>query len=115
MAKGKISPAVNLVAEILNNQDWQGAAIDNPADPWYRQAKDDALHILGALVPISVESAYQQHKKGASLPQQLQGFIGINPAPSRITHTDEQLLQLEQRRRFLPSPLEKKRREDARR
>src|SRR5262249_48147744 len=42
MGKAKISPAINLVSELLNNEDWRGAAIDNPADPWYRQAKDDA-------------------------------------------------------------------------
>ena len=113
MGKGKISPLLNLLGELLDNQDWKQTAIDNPADPWNRQAKDDGMHILRALVPISVSSAAEQHKKGASIPRQLQGFAGITPAPYRITHSDQELLEAEQRRRFVPSPLEKKRREDA--
>ena len=112
MGKAKISPVLGLMGELLDNEDWKRTAIDNPSDPASKQAKDDAMHVLRAFEPISVSQLRQQREKGAGLPEQLQGFFGVTPAPHRITHTDDQLREQEQKRKYELTPMQKKIRAD---
>ncbi len=108
MGKGKISPALRLVGELLENEDWKGSAIANPNETWARQGKDQAMHILKSFVPISVDQLANPRDQNASLPQKLQGMVGITPAPARITNTAEEQRAKETNRKVVMTPLAKK-------
>lgn len=107
MTKHKLSPLLGLLGGILENRDWQNSMIANPNDKWTKQAKDYAMHILSAFEPISVSSAMRANEQGRGVGQQAQGFFGIQPAPSYITHTNEQQRAMEQNRHIEPTPLQR--------
>ncbi len=108
MGKGKLNPALHLVAELLDNEDWKGSAIANPNESWAQQGKDQAQHILKAFIPISLQQLVNPQDKAASVGQRAQGFAGITPAPSRIVNTMEQQRQKETNRKVILTPLAKK-------
>ena len=108
MAKSKLHPFVGTVGEMLDNQDFYGAAIRNPDDSAVRQSLDTAKHMLKSFEPFSVRGFQQQKQQGAPLGQRLQSFVGMTPAPSYITHTAEQQRAAEMGRRVTLSPQQKR-------
>ncbi len=111
MAGGKTHPLWQTLAESGKNEDWSGTAISNPSDPFMTRVWDEAKHFLSAFLPISVSSFAGQKKQGASLTSQVLGLAGMTPAPAYITRTSEQQRAIEAGRKYVPSPLEKLRRE----
>ncbi len=109
MGAGKAHPLLQTLAETGKNEDWSGTAIRDPKDKITKQAWDEALHLLSGFVPISISSEVDQRKKGSSALAQSLGFLGMTPAPAYITRTSEQQREIEEDQRYLPSPLEKKR------
>lgn len=84
VARGKMHPLLNLMAEMLQNEDWQHHRIRNPHDKLYQQVIEEAQHILLAFEPIALKQAEQEKQRGHSFGQSLPPFFGLGPAPSII-------------------------------
>lgn len=98
--RNKANPAISTVSEMLQNQDFYGAAIRNPADPLVRQLEDEAQFLLKSIEPFSVRNFQQQQaeqgKEGSAIKNPL-GYLaspsmyGITPAPGYVAKSDEQV------------------------
>jgi hypothetical protein len=94
--KNKANPLISTVSQMLNNQDFYGAAIRNPSSPVTEQIKDEANYIIKQIEPFSLRNYQQQSKlqnKEPSIGDYLTSpsMIGITPAPGYITKSPEQL------------------------
>lgn len=108
MGKGKLNPGLTTVAEMLENKDFFGKAIVNPADPYVQRSLDTAKHLFGTFEPLSSRTARQFLQEGKGVGGVVQGALGVSPAPSRVVHTAEQQREVEQGRRHEATPLEKR-------
>ncbi len=113
MAKGKSSPAAQAVVEMLQNEDFYGAAIRNPEDPITTQTADEVKHLVGSFEPFSTRTARQLDKQGGGKLQQALGLFGVTPAPAYVTRTAQEQRDIEAARKHVPSPLQKKAKNDA--
>jgi hypothetical protein len=109
-AKHKLNPVLATLGEMLDNQDFYGAAIRNPDDPLVQQALDAAQHVGSAFVPFSVRGFMEGKQAASSTSGALQGVIGLTPAPSAMTRTSEEQADIE--RRGMRQSLRKKARND---
>lgn len=107
MTKSKLHPAVIAATEMMNNEDFHGAAIDNPNDPILTRTKDDLAHFLKAFEPFSIRGFHEQGAAGG-----VQQFLGITKAPQYITKTSEEQRAAETGRKVTATPLAKKARAD---
>lgn len=93
--KNKANPLISVVSQMLNNKDYFGGAIRNPADTAVRQIADEAEFIGQQLEPFSIRN-YQQQLQAKNEKGSLSGYltspsmIGIAPAPGYITKSPEQ-------------------------
>ncbi len=110
MTKGKANPVLTLVGDMLSNEDYYGAAIVNPNDKATKQALDLAGHLAGSFEPLSSRTYRQRQDRGVG--GFLQSQLGIVPAPSYITHTAQEQRDAEAGKKFISTPLEKKRQQD---
>jgi hypothetical protein len=108
MARGKVNPALSIVAEMLFNRDYYDAAIRNPNEPSAKQALDTAGHLLKAFEPFSMRALRENKAKGADVGQAARAMIGITPAPAYVTRTSDQQRAMETNRKVRPTPLVKK-------
>ncbi len=106
MGKGKINPALGIVAQMLDNKDYQGADISNPNDPAVKQSLDTLKHLGLSFESFSLRNIRHGLKEG-SVSEGLQGMIGITPAPSRVVHTSQQQRAAESKRKVEMTPLQK--------
>lgn len=94
--KNKANPLISTVSQMLNNQDFFGAAIRNPADPATKQIMDEAAYILQQVEPFSLRNYQQQAKLKGEEPSVLgyltsPSMVGITPAPAHITKSETEL------------------------
>lgn len=94
--KNKAHPLIATVAEMLNNKDFFGGAIRNPADKAVKQLQDEALYLLHQVEPFSFRNYMQQAKVKGEEPSFLgymtsPSMIGVVPAPGYITKSPEEL------------------------
>ncbi len=82
--ENKIHPLASMVAQMLHNHDYYGTEIRNPDDLFVKQAQQAASYVAKSFVPFSARGATQLRSTGASTQEQLQSFVGINPAPRYI-------------------------------
>jgi broad specificity phosphatase PhoE len=96
--KNKMHPALNLVAEMLENKDYYGAQIRNEDDPFMRQIADTAKFAGKSLEPFSLRGAQRQSRLGGSpLVNFAANFVGVTPAPNSINQTPAERLANEYR------------------
>lgn len=94
--KNKAHPLIATVSQMLNNADFFGGAIRNPADPITRQLMDEAAYLRQQIEPFSIRNYFQQAKLKGEEPS-IQGYltspsmVGITPAPGYMTKSDDQL------------------------
>lgn len=94
--KNKMHPLLSTMSQMLNNQDFFGAAIRNPADKAVTQIADEAAYILQQMTPFSYRNYIQQAKAKGEEPSVMgylssPSMIGITPAPGHIVKSDEEL------------------------
>jgi hypothetical protein len=116
--KNKAHPMISTVSQMLDNKDFYGAAIRNPADPAVKQVQDEAGYILKQMLPFSVRN-YQQQAQTAKTQATAPGYlfenpalIGVTPAPGYVTKSEKQLESAEVSK--LREPLMKRFQEDLR-
>lgn len=94
--KNKAHPLISTISQMLNNQDYFGGAIRNPADSATKQIMDEAAYLIQQIEPFSMRNYMQQAKQKGEEPT-IMGYltspsmIGVAPAPGYITKSDEQL------------------------
>jgi len=88
----KISPLLNLTAEMLENRNFYDTQIRNPDDPLVRQAADIARFIGTNVEPFAVRGFEHQGQLGEPLSQRLTNFIGVQPAPTYLNKTPAEKL-----------------------
>ena len=96
----KLHPIFSTIAQMLQNEDFFGAAIRNPADPAVRQIKDVANYVVKQVEPFSARNFEQQQKeqgKSGSITESPTDYLsspsmfGVAPAPGYITKSPEQI------------------------
>lgn len=89
----KLNPIFNIISEIWKNEDFFGNAIYDPEATDVEKTRQALQHVGREATPFSLQGAKQIHgseqdttegKVKTALP-----FIGITPAPGRITSPDE--------------------------
>jgi hypothetical protein len=94
--KNKANPLISTISQMLNNEDFFGGAIRNPADSAVKQMADEASYLMQQVAPFSLRNYQQQAKEKGETPSALgyltsPSMIGIAPAPGYITKSPEQL------------------------
>jgi hypothetical protein len=91
----KVSPVVDLMADMLNNKDFYGTEIWHPDDPLFDKFLDIAKRTGEQFVPFGVREMQQARSQGRGLKGQVLPFFGYTPAPKSITSSpaEELLLQ----------------------
>jgi len=93
--QNKLHPMLGMIAQMLNNQDFFGAAIRSPGDPIVQQVQDEANYLIAQLTPFGIRN-YQQQQKTLGEEVNPLGYIaspsmfGITPSPGYITKNDKQ-------------------------
>ena len=67
--KNKANPLISMVSQMLNNQDYFGGAIRNPADPAVQQLAQEASFLVDEVEPFSLRNYQQQAKEKGEAPQ----------------------------------------------
>ena len=93
--QNKAHPMVSTVAQMLNNEDFYGAAIRNPSAPVVQQMLDEAGYLTKQIEPFSLRNYQQQTKLKGNEPGVADyltspSMVGVVPAPGYITKSDEQ-------------------------
>ncbi len=93
--RNKLSPLIATLSQMLNNQDFYGGAIRNPADPAVKQVADEAAYLMQQVEPFSLRNYLQQSKAAGTEPTPLgyltsPSMIGITPAPGYIVKSDQE-------------------------
>lgn len=93
--QNKAHPLISTISQMLNNQDFFGAAIRNPADSIVKQAMDEADYLVKQFEPFSLRNYEQQAKIRGEEPSVKDyltspSMVGITPAPGYITKSPEE-------------------------
>ncbi len=93
--QNKMHPLIATISQMLNNQDFFGAAIRNPADTLVKQAMDEAQYVVDQFEPFSLRNYKQQAKLREQEPSVKDyltspSMVGITPAPGYITKSPEE-------------------------
>jgi hypothetical protein len=114
--KNKLHPLLSTFSQMLENKDFFGASIRNPADPAVKQVQDEAAYILQQMLPFSVRN-YQQQAKVSKTEPSVPGYlfenpamVGVTPAPGYVVKSEAQMESSEVSK--LRDPLMKRFRED---
>ncbi len=86
----KLHPALNMVAEMLNNRDYYNTEIRNPNDPLTKQALDVAGYVGKEMLPFGVRNAQESGKAGQPGWMKAAGFVGLTKAPFWLDQTKAQ-------------------------
>jgi hypothetical protein len=94
--KNKLHPLIAMVSQMLNNKDFFGGAIRNPADKAVEQIADEVAYLIQQIEPFSYRNYIQQAKAKGEEPSVMgyltsPSMIGITPAPGYITKSPEEL------------------------
>jgi hypothetical protein len=94
--KNKLHPLIAMVSQMLNNKDFFGGAIRNPADKAVEQIADEVAFLIQQIEPFSYRNYIQQAKAKGEEPTVMgyltsPSMIGITPAPGYITKSPEEL------------------------
>ena len=91
----KSSPGLETVIQMLQNRNYFGDMIRNPADPMGIQLQQTGEYLLGQMEPFSITNLQQARQSGASAERQVESFGGITKAPSSTTikSPEQDLLQ----------------------
>ena len=92
----KLHPALNLVAEMLENKDFYGTEIRNENDPFMKQRLDELKFAGKSLTPFSIRGTQRQANLGGSkIGSFAANFIGITPAPRTLNQSPAERLAFE--------------------
>lgn len=90
MVENKMAPEISTILDLLNNKDYYGNVIHNTNDNLPDQTKQVAAYMINSLTPFSIQSVQQQAKGHATIPEQLENFLGIQKAPIDTMQTDKE-------------------------
>jgi hypothetical protein len=92
-ALGKLHPAVQDFAAMVQNKDWMGNMVRNPEDSYFQQGLQVLHYLQRQTVPISYQ-AMQREKQIRGAPPALTGFenfMGVQRAPQELQRTPAEL------------------------
>jgi len=81
-AKGKVHPLWPAIYQMMNNEQWNGAAITDPDQPLPKNIGDYSKFIMQQFAPLSLRSP--PNAAGASGISGTERFFGLREAPYRI-------------------------------
>lgn len=87
MVGNKLNPALEQLYNLKTNEDYYGREIFPGGQSAGQTLKDFGSYMLRANMPISIQNAQAAREGGSSFGEQLQGFIGITPAPRHLADT----------------------------
>jgi hypothetical protein len=85
--EGKVHPTLALIHEMLTNKDFYGTQIRNEGDPVVEQVKQEALHVIGSLEPLSSRNLRRGIALGQSPAEASRSLFGLTPAPASLNET----------------------------
>ncbi len=94
--KHKLNPEFELLAEMLENQDFYGAAIYNPQDPMMQQAVDVFEHTAKAFVPFTFRQYTDVPRPGVEPINPILPFFGVTRSPRYIQMTPDEKAEYSQ-------------------
>lgn len=97
----KASPAISAIAQMLNNKDFYGTQIINPADPLFQKAKDELTFVGKQFVPFSLQGASK--RVGKDLETKAESFVGVTPASAELTRTPAHQAMMDAIMKRMPS------------
>ncbi len=88
----KLHPEISVILQMLENKDYYGTEIRHEDDPVVEQLKDAVTFIGEQYVPFSLRNMQQRDQAGASIPQKVETFFGVTPAPKSLSETPAERL-----------------------
>lgn len=99
----KVHPLLQVVADMLNNEDFYGNEIRNPHAPIVRQLQQVASYGAQEFVPFAVRNVLEEQKRGdKTVASSIANFVGITPANRSDVRTPAQNLMAEFMRARVP-------------
>jgi hypothetical protein len=86
----KLSPMLNMMSEMYQNQDFYGDQIRNGNDPAVQQFSNIASYIGSQFIPFSVRGATESRKREQTPAIQAMSYLGVTPAPRAEIRTPAQ-------------------------
>ena len=86
--RSKLSPAIQVISDLLSNENYWGNEIYNPKDPIYVQAKQIGEYLSQYTTPFSIQAARQAQEPQA----EVLSLFGITPVPSWLAETPARAL-----------------------
>lgn len=83
----KLSPLIDTVSDMLQNEDFYGTKIRNEDDPLVQQVADELKFVGKQFNPFAVQGLMRLRSEGATPAKQALPFIGVMPAPASINKT----------------------------
>lgn len=84
----KLHPAVAIISNIINNEDYFGTEVHHWDDSWAKQAGQVGKFAAKSALPFGIQNFMKEKERGASTPKALVPLLtGITPAPSDINST----------------------------
>jgi hypothetical protein len=99
----RLNPAVSIMGDMLNNKDFYGTQIWDPAAPHGQQMLDQAKFIAKSMEPFSISGAQKLSQGEASTRDKVLPFIGIVPASKILTMTPVESYFAESFRNQMPA------------
>jgi hypothetical protein len=94
--KHKLNPVLSTTYEMLQNADFYGDMIRNPADPFVKQIGQEAKYIAQQVEPFAFRNMSEQSKRGdQSAVTKIGSWFGITPAPRNEVRTEAQNRMME--------------------
>ena len=91
--ENKAHPLISTISQMLNNADFYGGTIRNPAAPITMQVEDEANYLLKQIEPFSLRNYQQQAKLRGAEPSvgdyvTSPSMFGVVPSPGYITKSE---------------------------
>lgn len=83
----KVHPLISATIDMINNKDFYNTEIRNPEDPLVKQVQQDFEYMAKQFVPFSVRNTQQRLKAGGGIPEGIESFFGLIPAPGYVTRS----------------------------
>lgn len=83
----KAHPMLSLIHDLWRNQDYYGVKIRNEDDSALKNAADSGKYFAKAFEPFWIRGARRERERGGSITKQAASFIGVMPAPKKMTQT----------------------------
>lgn len=98
----KLHPALSLIGDMLQNEDYFGVEIANEDDSFLDRTKDRTKFLGKSVLPFGIQNFQKERERGSSIGKSLVPILtGITPAPSDINQTpaEEELYEYNQKTR----------------